>query len=318
MIKKISIFSFLIIILTGLTACTGTSAKPETIRIAVLPIFDTLPIYVAEQEGLFQKHNVAVETIPVSSAPRRDELINAGQADGMINDVVSTIFHNRAETRVQIVRYGLTPTEEAPIFYILAADKSDISTTEDLKEAPIGVSQGTIIEYLTDRLLQAEGLNKEEITTIAVPDIAQRMALLKSGELSAAMLPTPLSLMAKQQGNARIILTDAAHPEYSYSTLSFRKEFIDQNPEAVRGFLAAWEEAVQMINQNPNAYEKLMIDQKMLPPSLSGQIPVPSFVSASTPTQAQWDDVRAWVVEKGLDPGQATYEETVTTKYLPQ
>ena len=86
----------------GLFACSAQSepTAPTTIRIAALPVLDTLPMYVAEQAGLFEQQNINLEVIPAGSAPKRDELINAGQADGMINEVMSTIFYNRDETRV--------------------------------------------------------------------------------------------------------------------------------------------------------------------------------------------------------------------------
>ena len=291
-------------------------AEPVNIRIAALPVLDTLPIYVAQQEGLFEQYGITVEAIPASSAPKRDELINASQADGMINEVMSTIFHNREETRVQIVRYGRIATADLPAFFILSAKESGIESLEALKGVEIGVSQGTIIEYLTDRLLQAEGFSDEDINTVAVPDIGQRMALLGSGELSAAMLPDPLASLVMQQG-AVLVLDDSSHPEYSYSTIAFRKEFIDQHPEAVRGFLAAWEKAAQKINADPQKYADLMVERKLVPPPLVGQFPVPDFVTAGIPTQAQWDDAIAWAGEKGIETGQASYAESVTDAYLP-
>ena len=297
-------------------AAETAPAEPVTIRIAALPVLDTLPIYVAQQEGLFEQYNLTVEAIPASSAPKRDELINAAQADGMINEVMSTIFHNREETRVQIVRYGRVATADAPIFFILAAKDSGIESVDALKGVEIGVSQGTIIEYLTDRILQAEGFADDEINTIAVPDIGQRMALLGSGELPAAMLPDPLASLVMQQG-AVLVIDDSSHPEYSYSTIAFRKTFIDANPEAVRGFLAAWEEAVALINADPQKYADLMVERKLVPPPLAGQFQVPQFVTAGVPTAAQWDDAIAWAGEKGLETGQASYAETVTDAYLP-
>jgi NitT/TauT family transport system substrate-binding protein len=75
------------------TAPAG-AGEAATIRIAGLPILDTLPMYVAQQEGLFDKHGVKVELIPASSAPNRDQLITAGQADGMINEMISTMLYN--------------------------------------------------------------------------------------------------------------------------------------------------------------------------------------------------------------------------------
>jgi NitT/TauT family transport system substrate-binding protein len=306
------------VLLLGVAACSTQPepAMPTTVRIAALPVLDTLPMYVAEQTGLFEKHNITLEVIPAGSAPKRDELINAGQADGMINEVMSTIFYNRDETRVQIVRYARAATANSPVFFILTSGQSEITSVNQLKGVEIGVSQGTVIEYLTERILQAEGFSADEIKTIAVPDIGQRMALLGSGELDAAMLPDPLASLVRQQG-AALVIDDSSHPEYSHSVISFRKAFIDENPGAVRAFLAAWEEAVTLINADPQKYAELMVERELVPPPLVGQFPVPQFVTAGVPTQAQWDDSIAWVAEKGLEAGQATYENSVTDEYLP-
>jgi NitT/TauT family transport system substrate-binding protein len=313
----ISILSILFLIL-GLASCNTQPKLAEltTVKVAALPVLDTLPMYVAEQEGLFKEQNIALVVIPAGSAPKRDELIKAGQADGMINEVMSTIFYNREETQVQIVRYARTATANSPVFFILASGQSGINNVEQLKGLEIGVSQGTVIEYLTDRILQAEGFANDEINAIAVPDIGQRMVLLGSGELNAAMLPDPLASLVQQQG-AVLVIDDSSHPEYSHSTVSFRKSFIDENPAAVRSFLAAWEEAVALINADPQKYADLMVDRELVPPPLIGQFAVPQFVTGGVPTQSQWDDAISWVTEKGLKAGQATYDNSISDEFLP-
>ena len=54
--------------------------EPVTLKIAVLPIMDALPMFVAEADGLFESHGVNVEFIPVASAPERVQIMQAGQA----------------------------------------------------------------------------------------------------------------------------------------------------------------------------------------------------------------------------------------------
>jgi NitT/TauT family transport system substrate-binding protein len=284
---------------------------------ALLPILDTLPMHVADQEGLFAKHGVKVEFIPVASAPEREQVVTAGQADGMINEAVSTMFYNKEQTQVQIVRFARAATAEQWVFRILAAGNSDIYAVEDLKGVPIGVSQGTIIEYLTDRLLQAEGFGADEINTIAVPKIPDRMALLGTGELAAAMLPEPLSSLA-ELGGARVILDDTSHPEYSFSTISFRKEVVDQQPQAVQGFLAALEEAVDLINDDPAQWNSLLAEKKLVPEALLETFQVPTFVSAGVPSEAQWTDALDWAKGKGLIDVDVSYADSVTDQYLPE
>jgi len=318
-IHRTQILIILMILVLSAACARSTlenSNEPTTIKIAVLPILDTLPMYVAEQEGLFDNYDLKVEFVAAGSAPKRDELINSGQVDGMINEVVSTIFYNRESTQVQIVRYARAATSDSAIFRILASGKSNITSVEQLKGVEIGVSKGTVIEYLTDRLLQAEGFASEEIQVIAVPDIGQRMALLGSGELDAAMLPDPLASLVMQQG-ANLVLEDSSHPEFSHSVYSFRTGFIDQNPEALRGFLAAIEDAVGLINENPEKYAELLSTKELVPAPLAGKFSVPPFVTAGVPTQAQWDDVVEWLDEEGLDIGSATYENSVDTNFLP-
>jgi NitT/TauT family transport system substrate-binding protein len=303
-------------LLLGACSQIAGSGEPVTLKIAVLPILDTLPMYVAQEEGLFVENGITVEFIPVGSAPERDQVISAGQADGMVNEVVSVMFYNQEEIQVQVVRYARTATSETALFRILAAGNSGINSVEQLKGTPIGVSEGTVIHYLTDRLLQAQGFTEDEITTVAVPKIPDRMALLGTGELPAAMLPEPLSSLAIQ-GGAVLVLDDRSNPDLSYSTITFRKAVIDEHPQAIGAFLAAVEEAVTMINAEPEKYSSLLSDQNIVPPSLVGEYKVPLFVTAGVPTERQWDDVYEWAKGKGLLEALVSYGDSVTSEYLP-
>lgn len=315
----ISTWAIILILGTIMSGCAPAAApagEAPKLRLAVLPVLDTLPMYVAEEEGLFARNGLEVELIPVASAPERDQLIAAGQADGMMNEALSTAYINREGAGAQVVRYARAASHENALFSILASKGSTIESIEDLKGVEIGISQGTVIEYLTDRLLQAEGFSDAEIATIAVPKIDERMNLLETGSLSAAMLPEPLTTLARING-ARVILDDTRHPEYSFSTITFRKPVIDQQPEAVRAFLKAIEQAVELINANPEKYEDLMVKKQVVPPPLQGKFKVPQFVTAGVPTEAQWDDMIAWALEKGLLEKPVSYASSVNASFLP-
>lgn len=296
-------------------ATEAPTAEPVTLKIAVLPIIDTLPMYVAEQEGLFAKHGVKVEFVPVASAPERDQLLAAGQADGTVNETLAVMNFNKESVQMQVVRYALAPTEGHGHFFILASAQSGISDPQGLKGVEIGVSQGTIIEYVTERLLQAAGLSKDEIKTIAVPKIPDRMALLASGELKAGVMPDPLASLAIQQGAVKV-LDDSAHPEYGFSVISFRKAVIDANPEAVMNFLLAINEAVEHINANPTAYTAILSDKGLVPPPLIGAFAVPPFPAAGVPTEAEWNDALAWAKEKGILSVDVSYADSVNPSLL--
>ncbi len=197
--------------------------------------------------------------------------MQAGQIDGMINDLVSTLLYNQTagpDRHRALCPRGQCPGSRLPHPGLAS---SGITGVDGLRGVPIGVSEGTVIEYVTDRLLQAEGLTADDIEIVAVPKIPDRMALLESGELKAATLPDPLSSLALQAG-AKLILDDTAHPEYGTSVLSFRKAIVDENPEAVRAFLRALETATAEVNADPGKWSTLLTENKLVPAPLLGDL----------------------------------------------
>ena len=311
------LLSLIFLVSACATAATPAApAEPVTLKFAVLPIIDALPLYVAQQEGLFTKHNLNVEFIPVASAPERDQILVAGQADGTINETLAVMAFNKASIQMQVVRYALRPTEGHGHFFIIASSKSGITDVNGLKGVEIGVSQGTVIEYVTDRLLEAAGFTADEIKTIAVPKIPDRMALLASGELKAGVMPDPLASFVVGQGGV-IVADDSSHPEYGFSVISFRKQFIDENTDAVKGFLAAIEEATALVNNEPAKFKNLLSEQNLVPAPLLDTYQAPVYPVAGVPTEAEWQDGLNWLHEKGMLDVDVSYADSVNASLLP-
>ena len=312
---KQRIASILLGLVLILSSC-APQAQKVGLKIAVLPIIDTLPMYVAQQEGLFEKHGVNVEFVPVSSAPERDQILAAGQADGTINETLAVMAFNKETVQMQVVRYALRPTDGHGHFFIIASGQSGITSVDGLKGVEIGVSQGTVIEYVTERILQQNGFSADEIKTLAVPKIPDRMALLASGELKAGVMPDPLAALVVGQGGL-VVADDSKYPEYGFSVISFRKAVIDDNPEAVKAFLAAIEDATTLLNADPAKYKNVLSEQKLVPEPLLANYQAPIFPTAGVPTEAEWMDALQWLQEKGMLTVDVSYAASVNSSLLP-
>ncbi|MEW6185118.1 MAG: ABC transporter substrate-binding protein, partial [Thermodesulfobacteriota bacterium] len=207
-------------------------------------------------------------------------------------------------------------TAENPHFFLLASGSGGIRQVKDLKGAEIGISKGTIIEYVADRLLSAHGLDPAGVTYVSVPKISDRMSLLAAGQLKTAVMPDPLAALAIQQG-AKIILHDAAYPKPGASVLSFRKGYVDRNPRLMKAFLAAVEEAVNRINRSPSTYKNLLTEKKIVPPTLISSYRMPKFPRASVPAESEWKDVLNWAKTKGFLNVDLAYKDSVNSLFLP-
>jgi NitT/TauT family transport system substrate-binding protein len=303
-----------------LSACGGaapTAQEDPTLKIAVLPILDALPMYVAEAQGYFKDAGITVEFLPVASAAERDQVMQAEQADGMINDLISTVLYNKDAQKIAIVRFARTASPDQSQYSIVASKDSGITAPDQLKGVEIGISEGTVIAYTTDRLLQHAGLTPDDIKTTNVPKIPDRLQLLSEGKMKAANMPEPFATLAEQSGAVRVI-DDRSLPEVGTSEISFNAATLKAKPETVKKFLAAIDKATADVNSNPDKWNSLLTDRKLIAAPLIGKYALPKFPTAAVPSEAQLKDVMAWMMDKGLIKQEVPYGQLVDSSFLPK
>ncbi len=293
-----------------------STSQPKTLRMAVIPVMDILPLHVAKQNGYFEQVGVDVELVPVKSAQERDTLMQTAQVDGMLTDLLSPVLFNQKEAQITVVRTARKAYPDSPMFSILARPGSSVTSPQDLAGVEIGTAQNTVIAYITDRMLEAAGLTTEQIASQEVSAIPVRFELLINGEILAATLPDPLASGAIAAG-AALVVDDTSVPQLSQSILTFSVDTLESQPDAVRSFLVAWEIAVEELNDNPEAYNELLIEEGRVPESIRGTFRMPPFPEASVPTPEQLADVVSWAIEKGLIDTEIPYERMVDDGYLP-
>jgi NitT/TauT family transport system substrate-binding protein len=288
----------------------------KTLKVALLPILDVFPFYVAESEGYFVNLGVDVKAVPVASGLERDQLMQSGAIDGMLNEMITTANFNRSRTQVKSVISARKAYGDYPLFRLLSAPGIKFSATRDLAGVAIGISKNTIIEYVTDRLLIAEGLEAKAIVKKSVPVIPERYQLLLQGQLKAATLPDPLAKSALAAGAGEIV-DDSAYPGYSVSVLSFNINSLKNKARAVRLFLKAWDRAAAAINKEPEAFRGLLLKKIRVPKNIQQTYKIPPYPRREVPTAGQWADVMDWMTEKGLLQSALPYEDSITAEFLP-
>ena len=319
-IKKSAIAGFLMVwlLIAGVPAdlAAQSSQASASLKVALLPILDTLPFHVAQDKGYFESHGVSVTPVPVGSGLERDQLMQADAIDGMLNEMATTANFNRERVQVRIILSARKAYPHYPLFRILAAPGSGLTSPADLKGIPIGVSKNTIIEYVTDRLLAASGLNPDQIAKKSVPVIPERYQLLLQGRVKAATLPDPLAKSALEAG-AGAVIDDSSHPKYSVSVLSFSNQALKNKADTVRRFIKAWNQAAQDINADPESHRPLLLKKIRVPKNIQQTYRIPPFPLLEVPDEEQWADVMNWMVSKKLLKAPLPYKESITTQYLP-
>ena len=289
--------------------------EDTTLKMAVIPVLDTLPFYVAEQMGYFADEGIQVELVPAKSGQERDALLQAGEVDGMLTDVPGVGIFNRDETQVKIVAMARKAYPDSPLFRLLSAPGSGIASPADLSGVKIGISQNTVIEYITDCMLEGSGLTADQIAIEEISAIPVRFEQLMAGGVAAATLPDPLAQGAIAAG-ASLVVDDSQFSEYSHSVLVMGLDFLKDRPDTVRRFLSAWDKAAAELNANPEAYSDLMIEKGRVPASIRGSYTMPTFPRGEITSESQWADIVDWLLEKGLIDSEIPYEDAVDASFL--
>lgn len=284
------------------------SEKVE-IKVGLLPIEDTFPIVIADEEGLFEKYGIEVEVIPFQSALERDAALQAGEIDACIADPLAVILLRNTGYDVRIVSLCLGAKPEEGVFAILAAPNSSINTIKDLEGKKIAISSNTIIEYVTDIMLKSKGVR--DVEKVEIKQIPLRMQALLAGQVDAATLPEPLASLAVFRG-AKLIMSDAMmNKSISQTVIVFRGNFIDSKPDAVKAFLKAYEEAVKEINANPEKYRQEFIEKARIPVDIAENYKMPTYPQPQPYPEEFYREVHEWAMEKGLLSKEIPYEEAV-------
>ena len=302
------------------TGCGGGEAKDnnanaEPLTVGLMRIDDSFPFYVAEKEGLFEKHNVAVELQNFSNARDLSTALQGGELDALMTDTVVTGLSIKGGADVRIVAMALGAVPEEGRFLVISAPDSGISAPEQLAGKNVAISNNTMMDYLIDQFEAELGL--ENMTTVNMPDLMLRTTTLLEGkDIDAAILPDPLAAFAVAEG-ANIVIDDTKLGEnLSQSVVVVTKENIDDNRAQVEAMLAAYNEAIALINDNPDKYRTFALECANVPEALAETYPTPTFTANCVPTEAQIARVNDWLVEKELLAEPYDYEQMVDDSFM--
>lgn len=304
----LTLFLTLTVVSTFAAGQEETDESQPTIRVALLPVLDTLPFHVAVSDGLFAERGVTVEYLPVNSQIDREQLLQAGEADIVIGEITTAALFNRDSRRVTVIGTSRRPRDGDPVFRILAPPGSALAGPTDLAGVPIAVSMNSIIEYVTDRVLTAYGV--DDVVTASVPVIPERFQLLMAGRVQAATLPDPLAQAAIAAGAVEVA-NDAEHSQFSQSVLIAAAPFVDRYPEVVDAFLDAWYTGAARLNERPQDYIALVFETIPVPDGLREQFRLTRFEGRSLPSAEEWSDAGAWLVDKELLSELPPFADTV-------
>ncbi|EGB14103.1 ABC-type transporter, periplamsic substrate binding protein [Pseudodesulfovibrio mercurii] len=281
-----------------LALATTARAQDAAMRFGVLPVIDTLPLQVADREGLFAKHGLNVTLVRFMSALERDTAMQTGQIDGYFGDLIATylLLDRGVPMRIALTSWRTTPGY--PMFGIALSPANRDQNLAGMQGRSLALSRSTIMEFLCDRLEDHLGVKRGYFSQLEVKKMPIRLQMLLTDQVDAALLPEPLLSLARLKGGN--VLVTAEDLNLPVTVLCLHQRYFENNGAAYDKFLAAYREAIRLLAENPEKYRPLMAETCRIPKPLVSGFPVYPYPAPELPAPAELAEVQDWMIAKGL------------------
>lgn len=311
---------FLAVMMTCLLLTLGACGEKETekdeavlnasdpIVVAVLPDTQSVPMIVAQHMGYFEEEKVAVTLEPFTSAAERDSAVQSGSVDVMISDLISMALFRQSGFDVQTL-FSTDGSQQ-----ILASANSGVDSVEKLSGKTLALSENTIMDYATDRILSYYGVDKNTVEYTYVPQMTVRMEMLINSKVDAAIMPEPQVSVAKDGG--AVPLASSEDLNLNATCLGMFREKMEESPQAVEAFVRAYNRGVAYLNETaPEEYMDWVIEETGFPESVAKTMTLPQYRNADIPTEKDVEDVMHWMIERGLIEEAIPYKDLVNSEF---
>lgn len=227
-----------------------------SLRIAVMPTIDCLPLYVAEEEGLFDRESVSVSLYPYQAQIDCDTAIKNGWVDVMMTDLVRA---ERLKSLGTPLRY-LTATELQ--WQLLAGKNARLKKLGQLENKMIAVTRYSATAMLADALVDSASVVDEHVFRIQVNNLGIRLQMLETETMDAMFLPQPQATAARQIGAE--VLYDTRWNDVCMGVMvaSEASQCDTLRQRLTKGMLKAYAEACDSINKRGVRFYSKMIARR--------------------------------------------------------
>jgi len=245
---RITLKSLALIVFVILVAC-GASAAERPLRVAYpAPAGAFLPLWAAQDAGIFKKHGLTVELIAVGSSTRGIASMVSGDIDVLAGGGSSGITA-QLQGYTDMALFG----NIIQTFLFSVMVQPSITNVSQLRGKKMGVTRfGGTLDFAARFYLKRAGLEPgKDVSFVqigAMPDIAVAVV---SGAIEAGVLGVPQNLQAKKLGLRELADLSDTGARYALAAFLAKRSFLSGNHDTTVRFMKTLVEAIHYLKTRP-------------------------------------------------------------------
>lgn len=213
-----------------------------SLKIACLPTLDALPLWVAEDCGLFTREKVDVRLIPFKAHMDVDTALVGGSVEGALTDCFRAEFLEKKGLKLN--RFAVTPLS----WKLIANRQARIKALRQLGDKMMAMTRHSATDYLCDEVLR-NVKTTADVFRVQINDVDLRLSMLINNEIDALWLPEPQATKALLIGHYQ--LADSKLIKDSLGVFVFAQKNIDNEfrQSQIESFAKAYDTACDTLNK---------------------------------------------------------------------
>jgi NitT/TauT family transport system substrate-binding protein len=226
------------------------------LKVAVMPTLDCLPLFVAEQEQLFDTLFGGVRLKYYTSQMDCDTALQRDRVEGMVSDLVRA---KRMEKQGVKMRYWSTTNA---YWQLIANRNARIRQLKQLDDKMVAMTRFSATDMLTDQVVDSAKLKREQVFKVQVNDVFVRFQMLQNNEMDALWMTEPQATQARLLKNAPVF--DTRDDSLQLGVIVFREKEMQRQARGKQLDLltTAYNKACDLINERGLAHYRDLIARR--------------------------------------------------------
>ena len=207
------VVALLVLVLAAAPVLAGSAeaqAPAGPVKVGVLKLTSSAPIFVGVEKGFFKEFGVEPELVYFQAAALIATALAAGQLDVGATGLTAALYNIvLGGEKLWIVADKGREWPGYPLVAIVVQKElwdGGLRSIKDLKGRRIGVTQlGSTFHYHIGNILQKEGLALSDVRIVPLQAMAATVEALKGKQVDAILVPQPFPGAVEAQGFGRIM-----------------------------------------------------------------------------------------------------------------